>query len=145
MMLKMLKDNFMGHPISIQSFTFPRAREWEKWACKQTSERSGARKGSKQCGASEGVSGEQANRWASGPVLQSVFLAFLNLSALGVKWGRETEHHAVWKKKNTFSLHHFQDLFSSTPYLEGSWLLNTRGNVTIWGSGRHNTFETHLF
>ena len=55
----------------IQSFTFPKAREWAKWVSKQMSERSGARDQSEQGGASERVSGasEKANGRASGPVL----------------------------------------------------------------------------
>ena len=46
--------------------------------------RSGARERSEQCGASERVSGacERANGQASGPVLQSVFLAVIDHSAL---------------------------------------------------------------
>ena len=49
------------------------------------SERSGGRERSEQSGASERVSGasELANGRASGPVLQSVFLAVLDHSALG--------------------------------------------------------------
>ena len=39
--------------IAIQSFTFPQAREWAKWASEQTSERS-----------SKESSAEQANEWA---------------------------------------------------------------------------------
>ena len=47
-------------------------------------ERSGARKLSEQCGASERVSSasERANGRASGPVLQSVFLAVIDHSAI---------------------------------------------------------------
>ena len=62
--------------IAIQSFTVPRAREWAKWASERTSERSGGREQSEQSGASERVSGASkwANGWASGPVLQSVFI-----------------------------------------------------------------------
>ena len=36
-----------------QKFTFPRAREWAKWASKRMSERSGGREWSEQSGASE--------------------------------------------------------------------------------------------
>ena len=68
--------------IAIQSFTVLRAREWAKWASERTSERSGGRERSKQSGANEGASGasERANGRASGPVLQSVFLAFIDHS-----------------------------------------------------------------
>ena len=54
----------------IESSTFPRAREWAKWASEETSEHSGARKRSKQGRASERVSSatKRVNRWASGPV-----------------------------------------------------------------------------
>ena len=67
-----------------QKFTFPQAREWAKWASERTSERSGGRERSEQSGASEWVSSasEQANGRASGPVLQSVFLAVIDHSAL---------------------------------------------------------------
>ena len=70
--------------IAIQSFTVPRAREWAKWASERTSERSGGRERSEQSGASERVSGasERANGRASGPVLQSVFLAVIDHSAV---------------------------------------------------------------
>ena len=49
----------------------------------RANERSGARKRSEQCGASEQVSGmsERGDRRASGPVLQSVFLVILDHSA----------------------------------------------------------------
>ena len=49
------------------------------------SERSGGRERSEQFGASERVSGanERANGRASGPVLQSVFLAVIDHSARG--------------------------------------------------------------
>ena len=59
-----------------QKFTFPQAKEWAKWASKWTSERKGGCKRSEQYGASERVSGarEQANGWASGPVLTSLFV-----------------------------------------------------------------------
>ena len=52
-------------------------------ASKQKSECSGARERSKQCGTSEQVSGasKRANGRASGPVLQTVFLAVINHSA----------------------------------------------------------------
>ena len=57
----------------IQSFTFPRAREW---ASERMNERSGACKQSEQGRATERVSSasEWANRRASGPVLTSRFL-----------------------------------------------------------------------
>ena len=48
---------------AIQSLTVPRAREWAKWASKQTSERSGARKQSEQGRASKHVGG--ASKWAN--------------------------------------------------------------------------------
>ena len=70
----------LGH----QYFTFPRAREWAKWASERTSERSGGRERSEQSGASEWVSGasERANGRASGPVLTSRFLFVPDHSAL---------------------------------------------------------------
>ena len=52
--------------------------EWVKWATERMSERRGARKQSKQGGASKWVSG--ASERASGPVHQSVFLAVLDHS-----------------------------------------------------------------
>ena len=66
-----------------QKITFPRAREWAKWASKRTSERCGGRKQSEQSVASEGVSGEsewvsvaseRANGRASGPVRLDSYL-----------------------------------------------------------------------
>ena len=58
----------------------------------RTSERSGGREQSEQSGASERVSGasEGANGRAIGPVLQSVFLAVLDHSAL-LHWFRSDE------------------------------------------------------
>ena len=55
----------------------------------RTSERSGGRKQSEQSGASERVSGasERANGRASGPVLQSVFLAVIDHSGLVIDDG----------------------------------------------------------
>jgi len=70
----------LGH----QYFTFPRAREWAKWASERTIERSGGREWSKQSRASEQVScaSERVNGRASGPVLTSRFLAALPHCAL---------------------------------------------------------------
>ena len=55
------------------------------------SERSGGRERSEQSGASERASGasERANGRASGPVLQSVFLAVIDQSGGEVLIGRE--------------------------------------------------------
>ena len=57
----------------------------------RTSERSGGRERSEQSGASERVSGasERANGRASGPVLQSVFLAVLDHSDIELAITRE--------------------------------------------------------
>ena len=67
-----------------QKFTFPRAREWAKWASERTSGRSGGRERSEQSGASERVSSvtERANGRASGLILHSVFLAVFDHSGL---------------------------------------------------------------
>ena len=46
----------------IQSFTFPRAREWAKWTSKRTSEHSGGRERSEQSRAREQVS-VKVNKW----------------------------------------------------------------------------------
>ena len=66
-----------------QKFTFPRAREWAKWASERTSERSGGRERIEQSGAIERVSSasEWANGQASGPVLSSRFLFIPDHSA----------------------------------------------------------------
>ena len=58
-------------------------REWAKWASVRTSQRSGGCERSEQSTASERVSSasERANGRASGPVLQSVFLAVFDHSA----------------------------------------------------------------
>ena len=79
----------MGHNQVIlrhQKFTFPRVREWAKWASEWTSERSGGRERSEQSGASEWVSGasKRVKGRASGPVLTSRFMAVLNHSALAL-------------------------------------------------------------
>ena len=85
----------------IKKYTFPRAREWAKWASERTSERSGGRERSEQCGARERMSSasERANGQASGPVLSSGFLIILAHSVSGVQ-----------KKKPVFwHFQHYQD------------------------------------
>ena len=61
----------MGHQIS----HYPMSSGASEWASKRINERSGARERSKQCGASEWVSGasERASGRANGPVLTSRF------------------------------------------------------------------------
>jgi len=80
----MVENRKKTDKIAIQSFTVPRAKEWAKWASERTCERSGGRERSEQSGASKRVSGasERANGWASGLVLQSVFLAVIDHSVL---------------------------------------------------------------
>ena len=64
----------------IESFHFPTSSGMSGRASERVNERSGARKQSEQCGASEWVSGvsKWANGQASGPVFSSRFLAVQN-------------------------------------------------------------------
>ena len=59
---------------------FPMSSGMSEWGSKRTSQRSGAREQSKQCGTSEWVSGasNQANGRASGPLLTSWFSALMH-------------------------------------------------------------------
>ena len=71
--------------VAIQSFTFPRMREWAQCASETTSERSGAREYVSEASERVSSASEQANGRVSGPVLQSGFLVILAHSAFFIE------------------------------------------------------------